>query len=328
MNSTQLHQGKNHAVIQRVSLDHPYSDLEREPMMQMTLASPVRCSGVALHSGDVVTMVIRPAPASTGIVFYRSDVGGEQGMIPARYDLVRETTLGTTLCNAHGTTIATVEHLMAALWGAGIDNATIELDGPEVPIMDGSSEPFVFLIECAGVAPQMASRRLIEILRPVSVSEHGCSASLLPHGAAEHGATEGFILDITIRFSHASIGTQRAVYDFSDTNFKQALCRARTFGFVHEVEKMHAMGLALGGSLKNAIVVGEDGVVNDEGLRYPDEFVRHKALDVVGDYYLAGGYLIGRAVTERPGHGINNKLLRALFSDASNYRIIGNDSAV
>lgn len=283
---------------------------------QLTLGSAITCSGVALHSGDTVVMTIRPAPVYSGISFLRTDVGAERGVIAAHYDNVCETTLGTTLRNAHGTTIATVEHLMAALSGAGVDNAVIELDGPEVPIMDGSSEPFVFLLECAGTCEQDAPRRMIEVLKTVSVRDKDCVATLEP-------SADGFVLDITIEFPHDAIGRQKAVYDFSQTSFKQALCRARTFGFVREVEKMHAMGLALGGSLKNAIVIGDGGVINEEGLRYSDEFVRHKALDVIGDYYLAGGHLIAKATTERPGHGINNKLMRALFADASNYRIVG-----
>lgn len=287
---------------------------------QLTLASAITCSGVALHSGDTVVMNIRPAEVNTGIVFLRTDVGAERGTVPARYDLVCETTLGTTLKNVHGTTIATVEHLMAALAGSGIDNAVIELDGPEVPIMDGSSEPFVFLLECAGTIEQDAPRRMIEVLKPVSVREGDCVATLEPH-------TDGFVLDITIEFPHHAIGRQNAVYDFTTTSFKQSLCRARTFGFAREVEKMHAMGLALGGSLKNAVVVGEEGVLNEEGLRYQDEFVRHKALDVVGDYYLAGGHFIAKATTTRPGHGVNNKLMRALFADPANYRIV-DDSAM
>jgi UDP-3-O-[3-hydroxymyristoyl] N-acetylglucosamine deacetylase len=285
---------------------------------QTTLASPIRCNGVALHSGDQVTLVINPAPVHHGIVFQRTDMEGERAFVPARYDLVSETMLGTTLKNEFGVTIATVEHLMAALWGMGVDNALIQLEGPEIPIMDGSSEPFVFLIECAGLKTQDVSRRVIEVLKPVTVQEGNSTATLSP--------AEGFTIDITISFPHPAIGTQHAVYDFSKTSFKQSLCRARTFGFVQEVEKMHRMGLALGGSLKNAIVIGDQGVVNEEGLRYADEFVRHKALDAVGDYFLAGGFLQGHVTTSKPGHGINNKLLRALFADAENYRIVGEEA--
>lgn len=285
---------------------------------QQTLASAITCSGVALHSGDTVTMRIMPAEADTGVVFVRTDVGAELGTVPARYDHVCETTLGTTLRNEHGTTIATVEHLMAALSGMGIDNAVIEMDGPEVPIMDGSSEPFVFLLECAGTQNLAAPKRLIEVLKRIEVKEGNSTAVLEPHDA-------GFVLDITIEFPHKAVPKQQAVYDFTGTSFKQSLCRARTFGFMHEVEKMHSMGLALGGSLKNAIVIGEEGVINEEGLRYPDEFVRHKALDVVGDYFLAGGPLLGKVTTYKPGHGINNRLMRALFADPANYRIVGDD---
>jgi len=288
---------------------------------QQTLASAITCSGVALHSGDTVVMRITPAPVDTGIVFIRTDVGAERGVVPARYDMVCETTLGTTLKNEHGTTIATVEDLMAALSGMGIDNAAIEMDGPEVPIMDGSSEPFVFLLECAGTVAQEAPRRVIEVLKRVEVREGNSVAVLEPHA-------EGFVLDITIGFPHPAVPEQQAVYDFGVTSFKQSLCRARTFGFAREVEKMHSMGLALGGSLKNAVVIGDEGVINEEGLRYPDEFVRHKALDVVGDYYLAGGALLARATTVKPGHGINNKLMRALFADAANYRIVGQEEAM
>lgn len=288
---------------------------------QQTLASSITCSGVALHSGDTVVMNIRPAAPDTGIVFVRTDVGAERGTVEARYDNVCETTLGTTLKNEHGTIIATVEHLMAALSGMMVDNAIIEMDGQEVPIMDGSSEPFVFLLECAGTVAQDAPRRTIEVLKRIEVREGNSVAVLEPNADA-------FVLDITIGFPHPAVPRQQAVYDFGVTSFKQALCRARTFGFAREVEKMHSMGLALGGSLKNAVVIGDEGVINEEGLRYPDEFVRHKALDCVGDYYLAGGTLLARVTTDKPGHGINNKLMRALFADASNYRIVGEDMPV
>jgi UDP-3-O-[3-hydroxymyristoyl] N-acetylglucosamine deacetylase len=214
--------------------------------------------------------------------------------------------------------VATIEHVMAALWGTGIDNARIELDGPEVPIMDGSSEPFVFLLDCAGRVQQKATRRLVKVLREVTVEDGGCKATLSPY--------EGFRLDVEIIFNHKLIATQKASYDFADTSFKQALARARTFGFVRDVEKLRSMGLARGGSLHNAIVLGEEDILNEGGLRYADEFVRHKALDCVGDLFLAGGLIEGRITATRPGHGINNKLLRALFIDPANYRILGAES--
>lgn len=286
----------------------------RPVLMQHTIAAPVSCAGVSLHTGDMVDMLIKPAAEHTGIVFVRRDVEEGRNVVPATYDRVTETTLGTTIANEHGITVSTIEHVMAALWGAGIDNAVIELDGPEVPIMDGSSEPFIFLIDCAGRTEQEAPKRIIEVLKPITVQEKESTVTLSPG--------EGFVLDITIDFPHKLINRQQASYDFSETSFKQALCRARTFGFARDVEKMRSMGLALGGSLHNAIVLADEGVLNEGGLRYNDEFVRHKALDCVGDYFLAGGTLQGNIETLRPGHGINNKLLRALFADASNYRII------
>lgn len=286
---------------------------------QHTVAAEVSCVGVSLHSGDMVNMVIRPSQPGSGITFVRKDIDSPHNSVQARYDAVAETTLGTTITNKHGITVSTIEHLMAALWGAGIDNARIELDGPEVPIMDGSSEPFVFLLDCAGRVQQRATRRIIEVLKEVTVREGGSTATLSPH--------EGFVLEVEIAFNHALIGSQKARYDFTETSFNQALARARTFGFARDVEKMRSMGLALGGSLHNAIVVGEEEIVNEGGLRYADEFVRHKALDCVGDYFLAGADIRGAVSTMRPGHGINNKLIRALFADASNYRIIGGEEA-
>jgi UDP-3-O-[3-hydroxymyristoyl] N-acetylglucosamine deacetylase len=288
---------------------------DNDLVYQHTVAAEVSCVGVSLHSGDMVNMAIRPAAAHTGIVFVRKDLETAHNVVHATYDAVVETTLGTTIANKHGVTVSTIEHLMAASWGAGIDNARIELDGPEVPIMDGSSEPFIFLLECAGRVQQRATRRVIELLKEVRVEEGGSVASIKP--------SEGFVLEVEIAFNHPLIATQKARYDFSETTFKQSLARARTFGFARDVEKMRSMGLALGGSLHNAIVVGEHDIMNEGGLRYADEFVRHKALDCVGDYFLAGAQLQGEIVTSRPGHGINNKLLRAIFADASNYRIIG-----
>ena len=280
---------------------------------QTTLQYPVSCTGVALHSGAQVTLTLHPAPADHGIVFVRSDgLPGFDARVPARYDLVNETRLGTTLTNAAGTKVMTVEHLMAALWGCWVDNVLVELDGPEVPIMDGSSEPFVFLIECAGIETLDAPRKVLEVLRTVAVEEEGATAVIQPD--------DGFSLDVTIQFDHADIQTQQASYDFSHTPFKQALCRARTFGFAKDVEALRKVGLARGGSLNNAIVLDDSGVMNPEGLRYGDEFVRHKALDCVGDYFLAGGFIRGAVTTFRPGHHINNVLLREIFADRANYR--------
>lgn len=267
-------------------------------------------------------MVIYPAPANTGILFKRLDVPAAQSVVPARYDLVAETRLGTTLRNAHGITVSTVEHLMAAMWGVGIDNAVIELDGPEVPIMDGSSEPFVFMLECARVVTLSESRAVLRVMKPVEVRDgqegNASIARVKPLSLGE----EGCILNIEIQFDHAAINRQVSSYDFTETTFKQSLSRARTFGFEHEVQALRQAGLALGGSLDNAVVIGKDGILNEEGLRYHDEFVRHKALDCVGDLYLSGYRIEGAFNFLRPGHAINNKLLRALFADKSAYQII------
>lgn len=294
-------------------------DMNDELDCQHTVAAEVSCVGVSLHSGDMVNMIIRPAAPNTGIVFVRKDIESANNVVPAVFNAVAETTLGTTIANKHGVTVSTIEHLMAAIWGAGIDNARIELNGPEVPIMDGSSEPFTFLLECAGRVQQRARRRTVQVLKEVRVEEGKSVAVIKP--------SDVFTLEVEIAFNHPVIQTQKAQYDFSETTFKQSLARARTFGFERDVEKMRSMGLALGGSLHNAIVVGENEVLNEGGLRYTDEFVRHKALDCIGDYFLAGAMLQGAVETSRPGHGINNKLLRALFADASNYRILGGEDA-
>ncbi len=284
---------------------------------QTSLIHSVTCTGVALHSGAQVSMTLHPAAANHGIVFKRSDMQGDKAFVPATYDAVCDTRLGTTITNDYGVKVMTVEHVMAALWGCAVDNCLIELQGPEIPIMDGSSEPFVFLIECAGIDVLDAPRQILEVLRTIAVEEGGSTAVLAP--------SESTTLDITIHFDHDHIGTQRAEYDFSHTSFKQALCRARTFGFASDVEAMRAAGLAQGGSLANAVVLSETGILNEEGLRYADEFVRHKALDCMGDYYLCGHFIRGAITTFRPGHGINNVLMRALMADAANYQLIPAD---
>jgi UDP-3-O-[3-hydroxymyristoyl] N-acetylglucosamine deacetylase len=267
-------------------------------------------------------MTINSAPAGSGIVFKRLDVEKAKSLVPARFDAVCETNLGTTIRNEHGVTVSTIEHLMAAIWGAGIDNAMIELDGSEVPIMDGSSEPFVFMLECAGITTLDAPRRVLCVLKTVEVREGNSIARISPNKEGD----VGMLLNIEIDFNHASIGKQVAEYDFRDVTFKQSVSRARTFGFEHEVTALRSMGLALGGSLDNAVVVGKNGILNKDGLRYGDEFVRHKALDCVGDLFLAGVRIDGALSFLRPGHAINNSLLRALFADDSAY-VIENEDA-
>jgi UDP-3-O-[3-hydroxymyristoyl] N-acetylglucosamine deacetylase len=291
---------------------------------QTTLQNPITCVGIGLHSGKDVRLTLMPAAASHGIVFKRLDVPAEHARVPAKYNLVAETRLGTTIRNQNGVGVSTIEHLMAALWGAGVDNVLIELDGPEVPIMDGSSEPFTFMLECAGVKTLAAPRKIMKLLKTVQVSEGGSIASISPNKEGD----EGTVIDITIDFNDQVIQRQTARYDFRDVSFKQALSRARTFGFEHEVDAMRKAGLALGGSLDNAIVVGKERILNEGGLRFSDEFVRHKALDCIGDLYLAGVRIDASFHFIRPGHGINNKLLRAVFADPSAYVMVHADDAL
>lgn len=254
-------------------------------------------------------MMLHPASPGTGIVFRRSDLGGIE--VAAQWRNI----VGSTLCTAIGTdgaTVGTIEHLMAAFAGLAIDNAVVEIDGPEVPVMDGSAAPFVFLIECAGIAEQVAARRGIKVLKRISVGVPGNSATLLP--------ADGFRISFAIDFSSGAIRQQELSYDLDPEIFKHEISRARTFGFLDEVERMREAGLARGGSLDNAVVISGDRVLNKEGLRYDDEFVRHKMLDAVGDLYLAGGTILGHFHGVRSGHALNRQLLAALFSDPSAWR--------
>ena len=289
---------------------------------QRTLKTSIDCSGIGLHSGVKVSMTLHPADANTGISFKRTDIAGGGAVIPAHWDYVVDTRLSTTLGNEDGVTIGTVEHLMAALAGCGIDNALIELNGPEVPIMDGSAQPFVFLVECAGVVEQDAPRRVIRILKTVSVDCEYGEARLSPGSCLS--------LDVEIDFEGSAIAKQSLSIGVVNGSFGKELARARTFGFLHQIEKLWAAGLAKGGSLDNAVVVSGDKILNEGGLRYDDEFVRHKILDAVGDLYLAGGAIIGRFEGVCSGHATNNALLRALFADneAWKYDVFQGDEAL
>ena len=276
---------------------------------QQTLKTRIDCRGVGLHSGQKVTMRLLPAAPDTGIVFRRTDAGAE---ILASWVNTIESPRCTMLSNGEGITIGTVEHLMAALAGAEIDNAIVELDGPEVPIMDGSSAPFLFLIECAGLVEQDAARRAIKVLKPVRVVEEGATAALLP----DHG----FSMSFEISFPNPPISRQDLCVVFDTTTFKVELSRARPFGFLDEVDRLRAAGFGRGGSLDNVVVVSGDHILNSGGLRYADEFVRHKLLDAFGDLYLAGGPIIGRFCGVRSGHAHTRHLLAALFADAEAWR--------
>lgn len=284
---------------------------------QMTLARPVVIDGVGLHSGANIHMVLRPAEADRGVVFRRTDLvaqGREVSDIPATYDHVVDTTLSTAIGNAAGTTISTVEHLMSAFSALGIDNALVEIDGPEVPVLDGSSEIFVDAIEAVGFEKLDAPRKAIRILKPVIVEDGAKRAALLPG--------EGFRVSFEIEFDNPVIGHQAIEADLHDPYFVEDIMRARTFCLRRDIEAMWAAGLAKGGSIENAIVVDEDHILNEEGLRYEDEFVRHKVLDAVGDLALSGRPLIGRYEGSRAGHAMNNRVLRALMADRSAWEVV------
>ena len=282
--------------------------------MQRTIYGVTQCTGVGVHSGKEVTLRLRPAPADHGIVFIRTDLPAGQNAIPALWDHVVDTRLCTVIGNQFGTTIGTVEHLMAALRALNIDNALVELDGPEVPIMDGSAAPFVFMIEMAGVREQNEPRQWLEILRPVEVEHDGKRAALLPG--------EQPMFSVEILFNTPLIDHQSYDFSLSAAGFKGQISRARTFGFLEEVDQMRKMGLAQGGSLHNAVVISNGHVLNEDGLRYDDEFVRHKLLDAIGDLGLAGAPIRGTFSGYCTGHALNNKLLRAMFADRSAWRMV------
>jgi len=277
---------------------------------QKTLKTSICCRGTALHSGQPVTMTFHPAAADAGIVFRRSDRDG--AALPASWRYVRESALCTTVDDNDGLRVATIEHVMAALAGLEIDNAVIELDGPEAPVMDGSAAPFIFLLECAGIVTQHAPRRAIEVLKPVGVGDGEKSAALLPG--------DGLTINLTIDFAANAIRRQTMRWSFDPESFRSEIAPARTFGFLEEIDALRAAGLARGGCMDNAIVIGGGRVLNQDGLRFPDEFVRHKVLDAVGDLYLAGAPIIGTFTGFRSGHAINRQLLEALFRDRSAFR--------
>ena len=277
-------------------------------VQQRTIQNVTRATGVGLHSGEKVFMTLRPMPPDSGIVFRRIDVEPPVE-IPAEATLVTETTLCTGLSVDGGANVQTVEHLMSALAGLGIDNIMVELSAPEVPIMDGSSGPFVFLLQSAGIVEQAAPKRFIRIRRPVEVREGDKIARFEPF--------DGYRLGFTIDFNHPAIPTtqSRAVVEFSTENYIREVSRARTFGFMRDLEYMRDRNLGLGGSMDNAIVLDDFRVLNEDGLRYADEFVRHKILDAVGDLYLAGRPIIGAFEGFKSGHALNNKLVRALLAE-------------
>ena len=288
-------------------------------MRQRTLRHSIKATGVSLHTGEKVFMTLKPAPVDTGIVFRRIDLDPVLAL-PALAENVGDTTLSTSLMVGVGR-VSTVEHLMAALAGLGVDNAIIDLTAEEVPIMDGSAAPFVFLLQSAGVVEQDAPKKFVRIKRKLTVEDADKVASLLPY--------EGFKVSFTIDFDHPVFRdrTAHAELDFSTASFEEEVSRARTFGFLHEIEYLRSRGLARGGSMDNAIVVDEYRILNQEGLRYEDEFVRHKVLDAVGDLYLLGHCLIGEFRAYKSGHALNNALVRALIAQPDAWEMVTFDAS-
>ena len=278
---------------------------------QRTLEHPIRCSGIGLHSGRKVELVLKPAPEDTGAVFHLKSAG-KTTKLPALAEHVVDTRMCTTLGKGKAR-IATVEHLLSALAGLGIDNAIVEVNGPEVPIMDGSSAPFVFLIQCAGIRIQSRAKKVMRILKKISMQDGDKSCSIYPAG--------GFKVSYLLDYEHPLLSSRKVSVDFSKQAYTREVSRARTFGFLHEIEALQKAGLALGGSLENAIVMDAFRVINEGGFRYEDECVRHKILDTLGDLALAGYPIVGAFEGKRTGHEMNHRLVKALLADTSAWRI-------
>lgn len=283
-------------------------------MKQRTLMKSISMTGVGLHSGERVVLTLHPAPENSGITFQRNDLSGEQGeTFKLTPYLINDTRLSSTIVNDKKVRIGTIEHIMSALAAYGIDNVHIELNAPEIPIMDGSSLPFIYLLDDAQIVEQNADKRFLRIKKPVEVKEEGKWVRFLPY--------EGFKVKLTIEFDHPVFNQSDRTFeiDFAMSSYIEEISRARTFGFMQEVEMMRSNGLGLGGNLNNAVVIDDDDVLNPEGLRYPNEFVRHKILDAIGDLYILGSPIIGAFEGYKSGHAVNNQLLRAILADESQY---------
>ena len=274
--------------------------------LQCTVVNKVTCHGVGIHNGRDVSLSIEPAPANHGILFKRSDMS-ENNIIPALFDNVIDATMCTKIANKHGAEVSTIEHIMAALWGCGVDNALVTVNGPEVPIMDGSSDYFVEMIKKVGIIKQQAARKFLEISYPITVESNGKSITISPSQTLE--------IDFEIAFGDDAIGSQS--YKFTEhEDFEKQIGKARTFGFTNELQYLKSQGLALGASLENAVAIENGKVLNEDGLRYQNEFVRHKILDCIGDLYLAGVRIRGRVSAVKSSHALNNLLLRKIFESS------------
>lgn len=279
--------------------------------MQATILHPISCYGIGVHSGRKTQVTLKPAKANTGIIFVRTDVKDVDNKIHAIYNRVFDTTLSTSIRNDAKVHVATIEHLTAAIWGCRITNLIIEIDGPEVPIMDGSSKPFVFMIECAGIKRQNAPRKYLQILKEIFVADNDSEIFVNPSDRPR--------FELTIDFANPVIGKQRHIFSDKDS-FNEEIANSRTFGFLHELEYLQKKGLALGASLDNAIGIDNNIILNHDGLRHENEFARHKLLDLLGDLYCAGGSFIGDLKGYKTSHSLNNKLLNKIFEDPFAYR--------
>lgn len=296
--------------------------LNAKSIRQRTLSCSISYVGIGLHTGQMVSMVVKPAAENTGISFVRKDVKAVDNLVPAHWSNVADTTLSTALANSDGTRVGTVEHLMAALLGCGVDNALIELDGPEVPIMDGSAAPFVSVIEKVGTVDQSARRKALWIHRPIEVGDGDKYAILMPSNTPR--------ITVEIDFEDPVVGFQTHSVSLVNEAFRNDIAHARTFGFASDIHMLKHLGLAKGGSIKNAILVDGDRIINEEGLRYQNEFVRHKILDIMGDLALVGVRVIGHLYAHKPGHKLNHMLIRQLLAipDAWSYTTMDDISAI
>jgi|TARA_R110002073_G_scaffold5242_14_gene32674 UDP-3-O-[3-hydroxymyristoyl] N-acetylglucosamine deacetylase len=293
-------------------------------LRQTTISTSITMNGIGLHKGTLVRLVLKPADANTGIVFRRTDLETSDRAItdiPARYDSVIDATMCTTIGNAAGTKVATIEHLMAAVSALQIDNLLIEVDAEEVPVMDGSSDAFIALLDQAGQATLASPRRYIRVLEPIALEDG------LRHGTL-HPCDDGLRIELSIDFDNQVIGKQDLALTISPDSFRRELARSRTFGFLKDVEMLRSLGLAKGATLENAVVLDGEEVLNDGGLRSPDEFVRHKTLDAVGDLALAGAPILGCYNASRAGHAFNNQVLHALFANPDSWEYVTCDESV
>lgn len=279
--------------------------------MKATIKNPISCYGIGVHSGKKTQLTLKPAKPGTGVVFVRSDVTSVDNKIVASCLNVSDTTLSTSIKNDAGIKVSTIEHIMAAIWGSGVSDLIVEIDGPEVPIMDGSSKPFVFMLECGGAKLYTLPTQNLKILKEIRVTDNGSEIVALP--------SDKMIVDLTIDFNSPVIGKQQ--HRFSpEVNFNDEIADSRTFGFVHELEYLKSKGLAQGASLDNAIGIDQDKILNHDGLRHKNEFVRHKLLDLLGDLFTVGGNIVGEIYGYKTSHNINNLFLRNLLSDPTSYR--------